>query len=368
MPDALLFDPDLATLGGGERYLFSLAEQLSAGADVTIAAPVLPSTERMLTLGFESHWPLELLALPDVTSRSEDFDTLVYLSLDLPRPSRARRSYLVVQFPFFPLTGRRHPRARRRQRRALAGYQLLVYSSFAQKWVRRRWGEDATVLPPPVRLGRYRPEAKSPCILSVGRFFPEGHSKRQDVLVEAYKRLPPVIRERWSLVLAGGCMGDAASAGYVDDLRRAAAGHDVHFAVNVPQTELEELYGRASVFWHATGYGRPRENPEAAEHFGLTTVEAMSYGCVPLVYADGGQTEIVRSSYGRLWKTMDELVETTGRLVRDADHRRALALRAAEASREHGYRAFGQRCRRLFGPLSSPGGAPARDVHGTAGP
>lgn len=368
MPDALLFDPDLATLGGGERYLFALAEQLGAGADVTIAGPVLPSAERMLRLGFEDHWPLELLALPDVTSRSEDFDTLVYLSLDLPLPSRARRSYLVVQFPFFPLMGRRHPRARRRQRRALSGYQLVVYSSFAQRWVRRRWGADATVLPPPVRLGRYRPEAKSPCILSVGRFFPEGHSKRQDVLVEAYKRLPDAIRKRWSLVLAGGCMGDATSARYLDDLRRAAAGHDVHFAVDVPQPELEELYGRASVFWHATGYGRPRDNPEAAEHFGLTTVEAMSYGCVPLVHADGGQTEIVRSSYGGLWTTMDELVDMTGRLVDDAGHRRALAARAAEASQEHGYPAFRRRCGRLFGPLSWPGGEPARDVQEGAGP
>ncbi|MGH9151695.1 MAG: glycosyltransferase family 4 protein [Acidimicrobiales bacterium] len=351
MPDALLFDPDLATLGGGERYLFSLADHLGAAADVTIAAPVLPSPERMRTLGFEDRWPLELLPLPDLTSRSEDFDTLVYLSLDLPLPSRARRSYLVVQFPFFRLTGRRHPRARRHQRRALAGYRLVVYSSFAQAWVRRRWGGDATVLPPPVRLGRYQPEAKSPCILSVGRFFPQGHSKRQDVLVEAYKRLPDAVREGWPLVLAGGCTGDAVSARYLADLRRAAAGHDVHFAVNVPQAELEDLYRRASLFWHATGYGRPPDRPEAAEHFGLATVEAMSYGCVPMVYADGGQTEIVRSGHGMLWTTTEELVDMTGRLVQDADERQRLAIRAAEASQEHGYPAFRERCGRLFEAL-----------------
>lgn len=351
MPDALLFDPDLATLGGGERYLFSIAEHLAARANVTIAAPVLPSPERMRTLGFADRWPLERVSLQDLTARSADFDTLVYSTLDLPRPSRARRSYLVVQFPFFRLVGHRHPRARRRQLRALADYRLVVYSSFVRTWVRRRWGRDATVLPPPVCLGRYRPEEKRSCILSVGRFFPEGHSKRQDVLIEAYKQLPGAVRRQWSLVLAGGSMGDAPSSRYLADLRQAAASYDVHLAVNVPQAELETLFSRASLFWHATGYGRLHDEPEAAEHFGMATVEAMSYGCAPLVYADGGQVEVVPCSFGTLWTTTDQLVETTCRLVEDMDERRALAIRSVASSSEHGFSAFHERCRILFGTL-----------------
>jgi glycosyltransferase involved in cell wall biosynthesis len=349
--EALLFDPDLATLGGGERYLFALAEHLDSTVDVTIAGPELPSRQRMRTLAFADRWPLERLSLQDLPARSEGVDTLVYSTLDLPLPTRARRSFLVVQFPFFPLAGRRHPRARRRQLRALAGYRLVVYSSFVETWVRRRWGGDATVLAPPVHLGRYRPQDKRACILSVGRFFPEGHSKRQDVLIEAYKRLPRAVRQRWSLVLAGGATDDVMSRRYLADLRRAAADHDVHFAVNVAQTELERLFSRASLFWHATGYGRRHDQPEAAEHFGMATVEAMSYGCPPLVYADGGQLEIVPRSFGTLWRTTDELVETTCRLVEDMDERRALAIRSVASGSEHGFSAFHERCRTLFGTL-----------------
>lgn len=347
--NALLFDPDLTRLGGGERYLFSLAEHLGAGADVTIAAPVLPSHDRLRMLGFEDRWPLECLSIEDLTARSAEFDTLVYSTLDLPRPSRARRSYLVAQFPFFPLAGRLHPRARRRQLTALACYRLIVYSSFVRTWVQRRWRADADVLPPPVRLGRYDPELKRPFILSLGRFFPDGHSKRQDVLIEAYKRLSPAVREQWPLVLAGGYTEDALSSRYLAELRAAARDHDVRFALNVPQPELEDLLGRASLFWHATGYGRRRDEPEAAEHFGMATVEAMSYGSVPLVYADGGQRELVRPNFGTLWTDVDDLVEMTSRLVEDEDERRSRAIRAAEASEEHGYPPFRERCHRLFG-------------------
>lgn len=348
MRNALLFDPDLATLGGGERYLFSLADHLGAETDVTIAAPVLPNRERMRTLGFSERWPLECLSLQDLTARSADFDTLLYSTLDLPRPTRARRSYLVVQFPFFRPEGHRHPRARRQQLHALAGYRLIVYSSFVRDWVRRWWGTDAAVLTPPVRLGRYQPEDKRRCILSVGRFFPDGHSKRQDVLVEAYKQLPDAVRRHWSLVLAGGSTGDADSSRYLGSLRRAADGHDVHLAVDAPQAELKDLFSRASLFWHATGYGRPHDQPQAAEHFGMATVEAMSYGCAPLVYADGGQLEVVPASLGTLWTTTDELVEMTTRLVQNGDERRACAMQAVAASQQHGYPAFHQRCADLF--------------------
>jgi len=42
------------------------------------------------------------------------------------------------------------------------------------------------------------------------------------------------------------------------------------------------------------------------EHFGITTVEAMAAGCVPLVYDSGGQAEIVSSGYNgyRLFATL----------------------------------------------------------------
>ena len=55
-----------------------------------------------------------------------------------------------------------------------------------------------------------------------------------------------------------------------------------------------DLYGRASIFWHAAGLGEdPERHPDRYEHFGITTVEAMSAGAVPVVIDAAGQVEIV---------------------------------------------------------------------------
>jgi glycosyltransferase involved in cell wall biosynthesis len=56
--------------------------------------------------------------------------------------------------------------------------------------------------------------------------------------------------------------------------------------------------------------------PRLIEHFGMTTVEAMQNGCVPIVIDGGGQREIVehgRSGYRFI--TIDDLCSFTTRLI-----------------------------------------------------
>jgi glycosyltransferase involved in cell wall biosynthesis len=60
------------------------------------------------------------------------------------------------------------------------------------------------------------------------------------------------------------------------------------------------------------------KHPERAEHFGMSTVEAMSAGCVPVVVRKGGQKEIVsHGESGYLWDTVDELVGNSLQLIQD---------------------------------------------------
>ena len=85
--------------------------------------------------------------------------------------------------------------------------------------------------------------------------------------------------------------------------------------MDVPRDELLELYSRASLFWHAAGHGQDdRRHPERLEHFGITTVEAMAHGAVPLVFPAGGPAEVVAD--GRTWL----VAEFAGR-ARGADER-----------------------------------------------
>jgi glycosyltransferase involved in cell wall biosynthesis len=87
------------------------------------------------------------------------------------------------------------------------------------------------------------------------------------------------------------------------------------------------------------------------EHFGISTVEAMAAGCVPVVINRGGQTEIIEhGTTGFLWDTLAELKEYTATLVNDE----ALRARMAEAARTSAQRfsreAFAENFRRLLRP------------------
>jgi glycosyltransferase involved in cell wall biosynthesis len=57
--------------------------------------------------------------------------------------------------------------------------------------------------------------------------------------------------------------------------------------------------------------------PERAEHFGIATLEAMAFGCVPIVIRAGGQSEIVEDGRsGFLCSDTDELKKITGHVVK----------------------------------------------------
>jgi glycosyltransferase involved in cell wall biosynthesis len=242
--------------------------------------------------------------------------------------------------------------------RWLEGYDRVVANSaFTRRWIREWWSRDSEVLEPPV--GLRAPGPKDPLILSVGRFFASGrgHSKKQVEMVQAFRR----VHERapgWELHLVGGCGPDDRS--YLDAVRTAAAGLPVVVHVDASGAELESLYRRASIYWHATGLDEDVDvDPVRAEHFGITTVEAMSAGAVPVVMDVGGQPEIVRDGVdGLLFHDLDGLVGRTIGLVGDRRARAHLAQAAEARAERYGLEAFGARLERLVAGLepSSTGG------------
>src|SRR5258708_11974467 len=91
------------------------------------------------------------------------------------------------------------PRAQamRLLRRALFGHEVadfagvIAQSEYTRSWVRRLWDRDAEVVNPPINVPPQGPdwEGKERILLSVGRFFPGGHSKRHDVMARPFPEL-----------------------------------------------------------------------------------------------------------------------------------------------------------------------------------
>lgn len=369
MSKCLLYADWLETLGGGERYLFALAEALSTKEAVVVGAPGLPSLDRMAGLGFPCSYQMQQISRPSLPMVTEGYDLFVHLTTRLPMPSRAARSFAVVQFPADSagaLSAWRHPRSRLRSgppRRILNDYEFVTYSEYSRLWVSRRWGVEARVLNPPLVMAKipsleYLLTAKEKRILSVGRFFGDGSAKRQDILIEAFKLLPAEIRESFQLVLAGIAATDPSSQAFVESLRRASAGHNIVIALDQSPEEIEKLYCSASLFWHAAGYGRPARHPDLAEHFGMVTVEAMSRAVVPLVYGDGGQIEVVRQGAGSTWQSLVGLVEETTRLLGDTDQLTSLRRKCYEAAGTYRPERFARGARQiLLGDATKQAGA-----------
>jgi glycosyltransferase involved in cell wall biosynthesis len=245
-------------------------------------------------------------------------------------------------------------------REAMASYsKVIVISEFTHRWLRNWWGIGGQVVYPPCR--NYAAERARDCqndkvILTVGRFFapkPDNHHKRHDVLIDAFALLSRIV-DGYELHLVGSCAPDEATQRYVESLRERAHGLPVQFHLDADHETLVELYQRARLYWHATGYDNtPGTHPEREEHFGITTVEAMSAGAVPIVVPGGGQPEIVVDGVnGYHWRSIRELVDRSTELISDDERWHAMSLRAqtsaAAFSPEHFREAFLRECQRVI--------------------
>ena len=115
---------------------------------------------------------------------------------------------------------------------------------------------------------------------------------------------------------------------------------------------LNALLDRAKIYWHATGYGEDLvKHPERAEHFGVSTIEAMAHGAVPIVFPAGGQLEIVNNGQnGFWWRTPQELIKYTLELLQNDKLREKLAQAAQKSSANYSEDKF---CEKLHEILKS---------------
>jgi glycosyltransferase involved in cell wall biosynthesis len=201
-------------------------------------------------------------------------------------------------------------------------------SQFTKEWSKRWWGVDCDVFYPPVDTN-FQAGEKADLICGVGRF---AGMKKQAEMAAAFQQMRARGLAGWKFVCAGSLGEAPADREYLETVRAQAARGGVEVLVNADWSRIRALYESAKIFWHGTGLGVDgRLQPQRLEHFGIVTVEAMAAGCVPVVFNQGGQPEIVQHGVsGFLWNTLPELEDYTLRLAHDEPLRQRMAAAARD--------------------------------------
>lgn len=192
--------------------------------------------------------------------------------------------------------------------------RVWANSEFTAKWIKEYWNTYSSVIYPPVELKKYKVKDKNNyMITSIGRFMSpdSNHSKNQHLLIKAFKKIHRRNR-KFTLDLLGG-QSDSQQK-YFNKVFKMSSSLPIELIPNASLEEIDVSLNSSSFLWHGTGLKQSVKTPYKMEHFGISVVEAMSAGVIPLVYNVGGPAEVLKNFPELIYGSIDELIEKTLKL------------------------------------------------------
>lgn len=350
-----IYDPYLDDLGGGEKYMMTIASCLAKNNDVRVFWDNIDEVKEL-----QKRFSLDLSKIRFVKNifssnfgffkkllETKKYDIIIILSDGSIPFSLSKKTFIHLQQPIF--ISNLNLKTRFKISRI---NKFFCNSYYSKSYIDKSLSIESSVLYPPVEI-KMKNLKKENIILHVGRFrvkdvtvsgVPVGDYKKQKVMVEAFKNMFNQGLKDWKFVLAVSVQDKDREA--FNSLKKLANGYPIEFMVNKTNDELWDIYSKAKIYWHASGFGEDLiKHPEYAEHFGISTVEAMGAGVVPVVINAGGQKEIIEDGKsGFLWNSIDDLIQKTNELIKDQDLWEKLSK---EAIRRANYFAGNRFCKEL---------------------
>jgi glycosyltransferase involved in cell wall biosynthesis len=321
-----IYNPYLDTLGGGERYTLAFAKVLSDnGWEVD-----LEWKDFGIKKSLEDRFGMDLAKINIVNDvkRGDGYDLCFWISDGSIPALKARKNLLHFQVPFQNVNGR----SLLNKMKLFRVSKIICNSNFTKKIIDQEYGVNSLVVYPPVDTRSIKPKRKENIILFVGRFSGLLQNKHQDILIKSFKKLVNGGLVGWKLILAGGV--EVGVDNYLEELKKLSKNCAIEIISSPDFKTLKDLYGKAKIFWSASGFGvDENKNPEKVEHFGITVVEGMLGGAVPVVFNAGGHKEIVVEGVnGFLWNNVENLVSKTKMIISDKKLWRQLFLQSRKSS------------------------------------
>ncbi|MBS7615865.1 glycosyltransferase [Candidatus Bathyarchaeota archaeon] len=215
---------------------------------------------------------------------------------------------------------------------------LLANSKFTQQAIRKYLHRDSLLLHPPVEVQNYLSE----------------NSKRKNYVITVSKFTPkrrlhkiPLIAQRThnaKFIISG--IADQYSFETIRNLHKLIKTCNVKDRVtiipNAPRSTLIKLLQTAKVYLHAMPF----------EHFGISIIEAMAAGCVPLVHRSGGPwIDILDQQQGKngfSYATIEEAAQTIDHVMHEEKLYKTVSSNAQKRAAHYDIRIFEKRVNTLI--------------------
>ena len=203
---------------------------------------------------------------------------------------------------------------------------ILVNSTFIAKLVERFMHRKSIVVHPPVNTktsSDAQNHERGDTVVTISRYSPKRHLETIPLIAKHTKSA--------NFIIMGNA--DESSEGTIQRLNKLIDNFElrekVRMLTNVSRSRLLSVLSTSKVYLHVMPH----------EHFGISVVEAMANGCVPIVHRSGGPwldiMEQKQGKYGYSYETPEEASKYIDLLVTKEDLRRETTLRAMKRSTEY---------------------------------
>lgn len=304
------YTPYHITMGGGERYFLSAVKAAQSHGFYTdiLVAPdnICQTVAEVRTIAEMMRIELDynLLNLVPAVQIPEGYYDMFFLLGNEKVPEKkgvGKINFYMCQFPF----DLDRPTSETLFENFLSYEYILLNSIYSMKWfinftqpLLERATTNSLVFPslevlyPPV-LPFPSADGEHKHIILLGRFFSGRQSKGHLEALRAFKLLSGKIPASTKLILCGNVW--PGHSDYVELLKREVARDNlnVEFLLGQSSAVVQSALQSSLVQWHMTGIDA-QGDPASNEHFGISIVEGMSTGCIPIVYCIGGGLDIVQ--------------------------------------------------------------------------
>ncbi len=333
-----IYDPYLDDIGGGERYMMTIAKVLAEKNQVDVFWDNESDLRKI-----EERFSLDLSRIKLVKNifngsvlfsqkqkTARIYDGIIILSDGSIPLLLSKKVYLHLQQPIsYKLSLKDKIKLKKINK-------IFCNSAFTKNFIENNYKKKSELLYPPVSIFG-KTANKENIIFHVGRFrvlnVKSQDYKKQQFMIDTFKKMVDDGLKNWKFVLAVS-LNDQKDERFMV-MKKSTEKYPIEFLINSNMNDLWRKGSKAKIYWHATGFGEDlKRNPHLAEHFGISTVESMGTGAVPVVINAGGQKEIVTDGVnGFLWDTQEEFIKKTLRLINDDKLLKSMSEKAFQSSK-----------------------------------